>query len=647
MAELHEALKALSPTEWDDVPLDNLKPYMTTLLTAGELICNSVPQPNDGTAFHEATPHFDEPNGATSHKDVHASAARQHPPAKEHEDLQKNWGKAMKFSAKDNPLNVSVYKMAGKDRYGAWFARRSVHEGMGFSKFKNAMTKEFAASMAVEGGPGSGCIRGIGVDTRLERKEVEGVGTLEVYQLSAQFPGPTTPREFIPLLITSDHAMSNLSAAQSSDGQTRIPRSHMILSKPITHPDAPERQGYIRGKYESVELIREIPLSNDKPELNPVEWIMITRSDPGGGIPRFMVDRGTPSSMLGDIHKWLDWATVLNETEEVETQAVDESTPTAQEPVPVTATSPVASNGPTDVKATVPPPAYTTKAKAKAPEPAPAPQQDEGVVSHLTQALEIGIDNYAPAMVSSYMHNRTDSTPTTLADDDDSDSSSDTSSSAASFMSAEEMRRQSTAEETPPTKPVDDDPAASTSQISLASLDTLKTTRSPTHREKEVQKLAKQRQKLDRKLAKKREDEEARLRRSRESESGEQEKAKERHDREVKKSEEKYRREMAKLESRKEREERKAEEKRVKRVERDVVSKVSRERDQFRGEAELLRREVEILHSQLGDLQRENTAMASKLGKLGVLDDVTLGRPRSSSGSLGVGRSRANTDSEK
>jgi len=650
MAELHEALKALSPTDWDDVPLDNLKPYMTTLLTSGELICNSVPQPNDGTAFHEAKPHFDEPNGATSHKDVHPSSARQHPPAKEHEDLQKNWGKAMKFSAKENPLNISVFKMAGKDRYGAWFARRSVHEGMGFSKFKNAMTKEFAASMAVEGGPGSGSIRGIGVDTRLEKKEVEGVGTLEVYQLSAQFPGPTTPREFIPLLITSDNAMSDLSAAKSGDGQTRIPRSHMILSKPITHPDAPERQGYIRGKYESVELIREIPLSNDNPELNPVEWIMITRSDPGGGIPRFMVDRGTPSSMLGDIHKWLDWATVLNETEEVEAQVADEPTSAAQGTT-TTTTAAVPSDGPSDVKATPPPPAYAAKAKASEAAPAPQQQQQEGVVSHLTQALEIGIDNYAPAMVSSYMHNRTDSTPTTLADDD-SDSSSTSSSSAASFMSAEEMRRQSTAEETPPTaKPLSDDSAAaSTSQISLASLDTLKTQRSPTHHEKEVQKLAKQRQKLDRKLAKKREDEQARLRRSRESESGEQEKAKERHDREVKKSEEKYRREMEKLEHKKEREARKAAEKRAKRDERDVVSKVSRERDQFRGEAELLRREVEILHEQLGDLQRENTAMASKLGKLGGLEDVAAaGRPRSSSGSLmGVGgRSRANTKSEK
>lgn len=662
MAELHEALKALSPTEWDDVPLDDLKNYMTNLLTSGELICNSVPQPNDGIAFHDAKPHYDEPNAATSHKEVHPSTARQHLAAKEHEDLQKNWGKAMKFSAKENPLNVSVYKMAGKDRYGAWFARRSVHEGMGFSKFRNAMTKEFAASMAVEGGPGSGSIRGIGVDTRLERKEVEGVGALEVYQLSAQFPGPTTPREFIPLLITSDHALSNLSAAESSDGQKHIPRSYMILSRPITHPDAPERQGYIRGKYESVELIREIPLSKVKPdggstsddaELNPVEWIMITRSDPGGGIPRFMVDRGTPSSMLGDIHKWLDWATVLNENEAVEAQTTEKSTPAAQETT--TAAVPAQADGSNDAKAT-PPPAHAAKSKSpqSAPAPAPAPQQQDGVMSHLSQALEAGIDNYAPAAVSSYMHGRTDSTPT-LNDDSDSDSSS-TASSAASFMSAEEMHRHSTAEEktTPPPPPTTDPSAsASTSQISLASLDTLRTQRSPTHHEKEVQKLAEKRSKLDRKLAKKREDEEARLRRARESESGEQAKAKERHDREVKKSEEKHARELAKLESRKEREARKAQEKRAKRDERDVVSKVSRERDQFRGEVDLLRREVELLHEQLGDLQRENTAMASRLGKLGGLEEVAGGRPGSaSSGGGGVaavagGRSRANTSGEK
>jgi len=647
MAELHEALKALSPTDWDDVPVDNLEPYMTELLTAGELICNSVPPPADGTPFSEAKPQLDQPNAATSHKDVLPSHARSHPPDAAHEGLQKNWGKAMKFSAKENPLNIAVYKMAGKDRFGAWFARRSVHEGIGFSKFINAMKREFDESLAVEGGPGSGSIRGIGADTRLEKKEVEGLGAVEVYQLSAQFPGPTTPREFIPLILTSDKALTKLSAAQTGDGQTHIPRSHMILSRPITHPNAPERSGYIRGKYESVELIREIPLhkanpdgGNDASELNPVEWIMITRSDPGGGIPRFMVDRGTPSAMLGDVHKWLDWATKVNEEETVGKQAPEKMEEAEQQAV-VEDAAPTNTNGEAKV-ATTSPPVVEKPRPRSATVPAPQQQQQqEGVVSHLTQALGAGIDAYAPAAVSDYMHTYTDGTPA-LAEDDGYESSS-SSSSSDSFMSADEMRRMSMAEEDPLSTAKSGSPAAS-SQVSLASLDTLKGQRSLGHHDKEVLKLAKQREKLDRKLAKKREDEEARLRRAREAESGEQDKAKERHDREIRKSEEKHQREMQKLESRKEKEARKAEEKRQKREERDVVSKITRERDQFRSQMELLRKEVEILHEQVGDLQRENTAMATKLGRLGGAEgEVAAGRR--SSGSLGAGsaRSRAST----
>ena len=649
MAELHEALKALSPTDWDDVPVDNLKPYMTELLTAGELICNSVPPPADGTPFHQAKPRFDQVNAATSHKDVLPSEARSHPPDAAHESLQKNWGKAMKFSAKENPLNIAVYKMAGKDRFGAWFARRSVHEGIGFSKFLNAMKREFEESLAVEGGPGSGSIRGIGADIRLEKREVEGVGAVEVFQLSAQFPGPTTPREFIPLIVTSDQALTKLSAAQTSDGQTHIPRSHMILSRPITHPDAPERSGYIRGKYESVELIREIPLhkvnpdgGNDASELNPVEWIMITRSDPGGGIPRFMVDRGTPSAMLGDVHKWLDWATKLNEKEAVGTQA-PEKMESGEKQADAEHATPTDTNGEAKV-ATASPPVVEKPRPRSSTVPVPQQHQQEGVVSHLTQALGAGIDAYAPTAVSTYMHNYTDSTPA-LAEEDDGYESSSSSSSSDSFMSAEEMRRMSMAEEEadPLSTAKLDSPAAS-SQVSLASLDTLKGQRSLGHHDKEVLKLAKQREKLDRKLAKKREDEATRLRRAREAETGEQEKAKERHDREIKKSEEKHQRELQKLESRKEKEARKAEEKRQKREERDVVSKITRERDQFRSQMELLRKEVEILHEQVGDLQRENTAMATKLGRLGGAEgEVAAGRR--SSGSLGgvSGRSRAST----
>ncbi|KFY83257.1 hypothetical protein V500_10118, partial [Pseudogymnoascus sp. VKM F-4518 (FW-2643)] len=46
----------------------------------------------------------------------------------------------------------------------------------------------------------------------------------------------------------------------------------------------------------------------DSPERNPVEWIMLTRSDPGGSVPRFMVERGTPGSIVADAAKFLNWA---------------------------------------------------------------------------------------------------------------------------------------------------------------------------------------------------------------------------------------------------------------------------------------------------------------------------------------------------
>ena len=143
----------------------------------------------------------------------------------------------------------------------------------------------------------------------------------------------------------------------------------MVISKPCDHPDCPQREGFIRGQYESIEFIRKVPQKprkassygdlrkfRDQPldkqamlrraenvsdpsesrprgktvsfagtrearakaethdldvpdeELNPVEWIMITRSDPGGSVPRFMVERGTPGGIVADAGKFLDWA---------------------------------------------------------------------------------------------------------------------------------------------------------------------------------------------------------------------------------------------------------------------------------------------------------------------------------------------------
>jgi hypothetical protein len=84
----------------------------------------------------------------------------------------------------------------------------------------------------------------------------------------------------------------------------------------------------VRGFYESVEMIREIPLPDGDAETNPVEWIMITRSDPGGGIPRFMVERNVPSSICQDAVKFLDWACAKNDDEaeaKADTQSLHET----------------------------------------------------------------------------------------------------------------------------------------------------------------------------------------------------------------------------------------------------------------------------------------------------------------------------------
>lgn len=177
-AQLHEALKVLRPKDFaSDVPADDLEPFMRNIFANTELIVNSLPQPLGGTDFLSSKRQRTDVNGAHGATEMTNSDARAPPFDPSFEDLPKSWGKPIKSNP--NPLAVSVFKMAGSDRYGSWFARRSVHEGLGFTKWKKALQREFAESLAVQGGPGAGCIRGIGGDKRLERTAVEGVGQLE------------------------------------------------------------------------------------------------------------------------------------------------------------------------------------------------------------------------------------------------------------------------------------------------------------------------------------------------------------------------------------------------------------------------------------------------------------------------------------
>ncbi|KAG0638353.1 hypothetical protein HOY80DRAFT_175581 [Tuber brumale] len=350
MAALVEALKSLSPTSVDSLPReDDLEGYLANSLRDARVLISSLPPSEEGV-----------PTGLGGV-----------------EELQMEW-RPIKLSAKENPLGIRVFKLQSRDGKGTWFARRSVHVGIGFKRFRTGLEREFQQGDGKGVREERGNVRGIGRERQIERKWCK-LGRIEVNHLSAQFPGPSAPRDFVTACLTSSASPEDLSQpSQPCGSPSAKSRQFTMVSRPlIDHPECAERQGYVRGQYESVEFIREIPveqnlhisrrdgcvlpalkrvwsvpnLSEDKrridhkgrkrgqtialadgvkpgdreeytprgsidsanmpvedPEENPVEWIMISRSDPGGSVPRWMVERSTPGSIVRDAEKFLDWA---------------------------------------------------------------------------------------------------------------------------------------------------------------------------------------------------------------------------------------------------------------------------------------------------------------------------------------------------
>ncbi|KAJ5944227.1 hypothetical protein N7516_004395 [Penicillium verrucosum] len=349
MATLHDALQCLKPTLWDEVPRDpdELRDYVRETFKNSRLVVESLPDPP--ISDNDNYPGLDDTKDPSARRIV-PSSARVGETDPEITDLQKEWGKPLKMGGpRDNPLDVTVWKLSADDGGGSWFGRRSVHEGIPFSRWRNKLSTEYDETLKVNrkkienGHTPDKCIRGIGAEEKIEKIEIKDhdgsvLGELMVYHVSAQFPKPTAPRDFVALIINSD---SGLQA-----GGTKQPgRSWIMISKPCEHPDIQHKQGYTRGQYESIELIREIPKKNgsgssfpsqgskknsdtsssnlqqpeglpeqdgagddEDEEMNPVEWIMVTRSDPGGNIPRWMVDKGTPRSVGTDAAKFINWA---------------------------------------------------------------------------------------------------------------------------------------------------------------------------------------------------------------------------------------------------------------------------------------------------------------------------------------------------
>ncbi|KAF9895368.1 hypothetical protein FE257_000273 [Aspergillus nanangensis] len=335
MAALQEALECLSPTSWDDVPKDpdGLRTYLNDISTKAHLIVDSIPeQPSpestDSSSSSSSSLRYEHTNPSSPSSRMRPSPARFNTTDSELQSLHREWGKPIRVtSAKDNPFEILIHKTPGKDGKGHWFGRRSVHEGMSFARWRSKLSTEMIVTLQAnqermrKGRMPDQSVRGIGAEKMLEEievRDVDGVnvvGYVHVFHVSAQFPKPTTPRDFVTLILSWDAGVRGMEGG----------RNWMMVSRPCLHPDGPEVGGYIRGEYESVEFIREVSpsaagngamgagRSGEKVEeeediSTPVEWVMVTRSDPGGSIPRWMVEKGTPKSICADAVKFLDWA---------------------------------------------------------------------------------------------------------------------------------------------------------------------------------------------------------------------------------------------------------------------------------------------------------------------------------------------------
>ena len=359
--------------------------------------------------------------------------------------------------------------------------------------------------------------------------------------------------------------------------------------------------------------------------------IVITRSDPGGSVPRFMIDRGTPGGIVSDAGKFLDWAcgSDLDDFEDDdEPQKEGDPKPKhlhkhdsdlhsyqtnghlagLEEEKPVVETK----------STTIQQPTQQSKAQSQ------DVMSNSGLLGMVTGGLGAAggfIASHTPEVITSHLP----ALPTLASTSTDQGSSNTTLTRRTSTSSI------STVSST----------ASFTSALETRETDVSNHTTPPPGAERELAKLDSKKRKLDEKLQKTREREN-----SRGSEDGSKQdtaiaKAAEKHDREIKKQEEKYKREVLKLQHKKEKEERKAEEKRRKEEAKDERTKLMIEMNELRAANVVLQKEKEGLKMQVGELQKENTLLAARVGKLGgkgeeilreVKDEVGKGgRSRSSS----------------
>ena len=262
---LYSALGTICPQEYTSLPRSpkELNTFLTNTLSSAHLALSSIP--------------------------LHPSAPV---PAQHESNLQLlcNLWKPHNISSNPPPPGqMKVWKLPAKDGKGMWFARRSVHMGIEFARFKRGLEAELSLeqnglhgleTQAVPGGKVES-VRGIGLleklgETMHEAEKIkgdegcvdcseggQGSGEMECVRLAAQFPGPTAAREFVVCSVKK----SNYRETDTDLSNDTIKgRQFTVVSRPVVGCEGvyPVREGYIRGQFESVEFIREVVPEQDE-----------------------------------------------------------------------------------------------------------------------------------------------------------------------------------------------------------------------------------------------------------------------------------------------------------------------------------------------------------------------------------------------
>lgn len=358
--------------------------------------------------------------------------------------------------------------------------------------------------------------------------------------------------------------------------------------------------------------------------------LVITRSDPGGSVPRFLIDRGTPGGIVNDASKFLDWACGKDmedfEDEDEAPAGGDDDDFKPQRPhrhdtdlhnyqtnghlagldeEPVPRVNPEAKAQPQSESSQNTPPAVSQEASNGG---------LYGMVAGGIGAAGGFIANHTPQMITDRFvahpapHPNDNGSTNTSSTRRASNSSISTVSSTNSFTSALDHRMTS----------------QSQAHSTLSPTTTEKATALDQTAERELQKIESKKRKLDERLAAVRDKEVSKQSEDTAKEEEAVRRAEERHAKEIKKQEEKYKKELDKLQQKKEKEEKKAEERKKKAVEKDERARLMKENEELKSKVQGLERDREILKGQVGDLQAQNTMLAARVGRMGGVGEEVL-----------------------